>query len=70
METKKGKPQDIIDAKLLEERKVFLWGQVDDKSAKHVVDRLLYLDALSNDEIQFYINSPVWLRVWEVFYFR
>ena len=58
METKKGKPQDIIDAKLLEERKVFLWGQVDDKSAKHVVDRLLYLDAISNDEIQFYINSP------------
>ncbi|MEH6656873.1 ClpP family protease [Leeuwenhoekiella marinoflava] len=58
METKKGKPQDSIDAKLLEERKVFLWGQVDDKSAKHVVDRLLYLDALSNDEIQFYINSP------------
>ncbi|MGB5941686.1 MAG: ATP-dependent Clp protease proteolytic subunit [Leeuwenhoekiella sp.] len=58
MENKKGKPQDIIDAKLLEERKVFLWGQVDDKSAKHVVDRLLYLDALSNEEIHFYINSP------------
>ncbi|MEC8682249.1 MAG: ATP-dependent Clp protease proteolytic subunit [Bacteroidota bacterium] len=58
MENKKGKPQDLIDAKLLEERKVFLWGQVDDKSAKHVVDRLLNLDALSNDEIQFYINSP------------
>jgi len=52
------KVQDRIDAKLLEERKVFLWGMVDDKSARHVVDRLLYLDALSNDEIKFYINSP------------
>ncbi|HEA29574.1 MAG TPA: ATP-dependent Clp protease proteolytic subunit [Leeuwenhoekiella sp.] len=58
MENKKTKPQDLIDATLLEGRKVFLWGQVDDKSAKHVVDRLLYLDAVGNDEIQFYINSP------------
>ncbi|WP_031426773.1 ClpP family protease [Flavimarina sp. Hel_I_48] len=58
MENKKIKPQDLIDAKLLEERKVFLWGQVDDKSAKHVVDRLLYLDAVGSEEIQFYINSP------------
>mgnify|MGYP000256444424 CR=1 FL=1 len=56
--SKQTKIQDAIDSKLIEERKVFLWGQVDDKSAKHVVDRLLYLDALSNDEIQFYINSP------------
>lgn len=54
----KNKVQDLIDKKLLEERKVFLWGMVDDKSAKHVVDRLLYLDSLSNNEIKFYINSP------------
>lgn len=52
------KVQDKIDNQLLSERKVFLWGQVDDKSARHVVDRLLYLDSLSNDEIKFYINSP------------
>ena len=58
MENKKVKPQDLIDAKLLEDRKVFLWGQVDDKSAKHVVDRLIYLDAVGNEEIQFFINSP------------
>lgn len=58
MSAKKGKVQEMIDTKLLEERKVFLWGQVDDDSAKHVVDRLLYLDMLSNDEIQFVINSP------------
>ncbi|RFN60469.1 ClpP family protease [Marixanthomonas ophiurae] len=52
------KVQDKIDNQLLSERKVFLWGQVDDKSARHVVDRLLYLDSLSNEEIKFYINSP------------
>ncbi|WNH13630.1 ClpP family protease [Thalassobellus suaedae] len=54
----KIKVQDAIDTKLLEQRKVFLWGQVDDKSAKHVIDRLMYLDTLNNFDIQLYINSP------------
>jgi len=58
MSAKKGKVQEEIDARLLEERKVFLWGQVDDDSAKHVIDRLLYLDLQSKDEIQLIINSP------------
>ncbi len=58
MKEKSGKIQDIIDRKFLEERSVFLWGQVDDKSAKHVIDRLMYLDMISNDEIKLYINSP------------
>ncbi|MBU3822075.1 ATP-dependent Clp protease proteolytic subunit [Flavobacteriaceae bacterium XHP0103] len=54
----KIKVQDAIDSKLLEQRKVFLWGQVDDKSAKHVIDRLLYLDALEASDIHLYVNSP------------
>ena len=58
MTAKKGKVQERIEEKFLEERKVFLWGQVDDKSAKHVIDRLLYLDLLNNEEIQLVINSP------------
>ena len=36
MSTKKGKVQEAIQEKLLAERKVFLWGMVDDDSAKHV----------------------------------
>ncbi|MCW9036728.1 ATP-dependent Clp protease proteolytic subunit, partial [Altibacter sp.] len=52
------KVQDTIDGQLLKERKIFLWGMVDDKSAKHIVDRLMYLDSLNHDEIKFYINSP------------
>ena len=58
MKEKTGKIQDLIDKKFLEERSVFLWGQVDDKSAKHVIDRLMYLDMINNDEIKLYINSP------------
>lgn len=52
------KVQDVIDNQLLNDRKIFLWGMVNDESAKHVVDRLLYLDAQSNEEIQLFINSP------------
>ena len=54
----KSKIQDAIDAKLIEQRKVFLWGQVDDHSAKHVIDRLMYLDSLEVKDIQLYVNSP------------
>lgn len=50
---------DVIDAKLIEQRKIFLWGQVDDDSAKHVIDRLLYLDMIDpGKEITLIINSP------------
>ena len=58
MKEKSGKIQDIIDKKFLEDRSVFLWGQVDDKSAKHVIDRLMYLDMVNHKEIKLYINSP------------
>ncbi len=54
----KNKVQDAIDGKLIEQRKVFLWGMVNDASAKHVIDRLLYLDALETADIHLYINSP------------
>jgi ATP-dependent Clp protease protease subunit len=43
----------------LEQRKVFLWGVVDDHSAKQVVNRLLFLEAKDPGKpITFYINSP------------
>jgi len=58
MKVKTGKAQDIIDEQFLKDRKVFLWGEVEGKSAKHVIDHLLYLDSQSNDEIQLFINSP------------
>jgi len=51
--------QNLIEKKLLEERKIFLWGQVDDDSAKHLIERLFFLEAdKPGEEIKFYINSP------------
>jgi ATP-dependent Clp protease protease subunit len=42
-----------------ESRAVYLWGAVDDKSAKEVTTKLLLLDAdKPGEEIKFYINSP------------
>ena len=40
-------------------RAVYLWGVVDDKSAKDSVSKLLLLDAdKPGEQINFYINSP------------
>lgn len=51
--------QRLISKKYLEKRIIFLWGGVNDDSAKHVIDRLLYLEAEKpGEEINFYINSP------------
>lgn len=43
----------------LQKRAVYLWGAVDDKSAREVVSKLLLLEAdKPGEEIKFYINSP------------
>lgn len=45
--------------KFLEQRKVFFWGVVHDNSAKEIVNKLLYLDAVEpGKEIKLFINSP------------
>ena len=42
-----------------EQRSVYLWGPVDDKSARETVTKMLLLDAdKTGSEIKFYINSP------------
>lgn len=49
----------VFQKKFLEQRRIFLWGVVDDDSARYLVNRLLYLDAEKpGEEITFYINSP------------
>jgi ATP-dependent Clp protease, protease subunit len=48
-----------LEKYFFESRSVYLWGVVDDKSAKDVVSKLLLLDAdKPGEEIKFYINSP------------
>jgi len=54
----KGNPIKIQET-FLEERKVFLWGEVSDKSARDVTEKLLYLETKDpGKEITFYINTP------------
>jgi ATP-dependent Clp protease protease subunit len=48
-----------LEKYFFEKRAVYLWGVVDDKSAKDVVSKMLLLDAdKPGEEIKFYINSP------------
>ena len=48
-----------IQKKFLEDRKIFLWGQVSDESAKDVTEKLLFLESKEPGKpITFYINTP------------
>ena len=48
-----------LEKYFFEKRAIYLWGVVDDKSAKDVVSKLLLLDYdKPGEEIKFYINSP------------
>jgi ATP-dependent Clp protease, protease subunit len=48
-----------LEKYFFETRSVYLWGVVDDRSAKDIVSKLLLLDAdKPGKEIKFYINSP------------
>ncbi len=51
--------ESFLQQKFMEERKVFLWGEVSEKSSKAVVEKLLYLDAADPGKpITFYIDTP------------
>lgn len=45
-------------SRLLEDRIIFLSGEIDDNIANIIISELLYLDSKSNDDISLYINSP------------
>ena len=49
----------VIQKKFLDDRKVFLWGEINDKSAKDITEKLIYLELKDpNQPITFYINTP------------
>jgi ATP-dependent Clp protease protease subunit len=55
----KGVPSIEIQKRFLDNRKVFLWGEVSDQSAKDITEKLIYLEMKAPGEpIQFYINTP------------
>lgn len=45
-------------SRLLNDRIVFINGEINDNLASIVVSELLYLDSINNDDIYLYINSP------------
>ncbi|MDH7464529.1 ATP-dependent Clp protease proteolytic subunit [Chitinophagaceae bacterium 26-R-25] len=48
-----------LEQLFFEKRAVYLWGVVDDKSAREVTTKMLLLEAdKPGEEIKFYINSP------------
>jgi ATP-dependent Clp protease, protease subunit len=48
-----------LEKHFFESRAVYLWGAVDDKTAREVTTKMLLLDAdKPGEEIKFYINSP------------
>ena len=50
---------EIVQKKFLEERKLFLWTDVNEKSAREVTEKLLFLEwSDPGKEITFYINTP------------
>lgn len=53
------KVSTIVQRSLLQQRKVFLWGMVEDESARNIVEQLHYLSVQDSESpIHFYINSP------------
>ncbi|MCK5249476.1 MAG: ATP-dependent Clp protease proteolytic subunit, partial [Spirochaetaceae bacterium] len=54
-----GETRYDIWSKLLQERIIFLGGEIRDIDADHIVAQLLYLDSQDPEkDISFYINSP------------
>lgn len=50
--------RNIIEQKFINERKIFLWGPINDKSAMLITEQILYLESINNKSIKFYINTP------------
>lgn len=48
-----------VQKKFLEQRKIFLWGEVNSESAQELVEKFLYLETKDPGKpITFYINTP------------
>lgn len=56
--TSNGEKAYDLYSRLLEDRIILLYGEINDSLANNIVAQLLYLDSLNNEEINLYINSP------------
>ncbi len=53
-----GSPINELEHRLLKQRKVLIFGAIDDKVARDVTGRLLALASASSEPIDVYVNSP------------
>lgn len=56
--TSSGERAYDLYSRLLNDRIIFLSGEITEESANIVISELLYLDSLCHDDISLYINSP------------
>lgn len=56
--TNNGDKMYDIYSKLLENRIIFINGEINDTMSNLVISELLYLDSINNNDIDIYINSP------------
>ncbi len=48
-----------MQRKFLDERKIFLWGEISDESGREITEKLLYLESADpGKEITFFLNTP------------
>ena len=61
-EEAKGEEKTSLERQMqdsfLKNRRVFIWSAIDDKLARDVVSRLIFLDSQSHEDIVLLINSP------------
>lgn len=51
--------QSLLQKKFIEERKIFFWGEVTDKTCREATEKLLFLESVApGKEITMYLNSP------------
>ena len=54
---KEKEPKNRLEEKFLETRTILLFGEISQKSAREVCEKLILLSALGNDDIKLIINS-------------
>ena len=47
-----------VQEQLFKRRQIFLWGSIDDDTARDVVQKLLFFDSEGSQDITMYVNSP------------
>lgn len=58
IEKKNNNSEQIIEKTLIEERSIFIFGEITQELAEKVCKQLIALDAKNNNPIKIFINSP------------